>query len=314
MKLFIMLLVVIFAFSTEKRDLKRLKNFGEISKIKSSEFYILWEIPVENDGNNRFSLYNYDSEKMSLENYRTVQNSTILAIGFKDGEIVSSASISEDKYFYDDDVEGYWLGTVPVDISYQFITEALDKYKKKAALYPLLISHKKDTETLKFLSNEYSGANFEQKKKIVFWFGQIDRDEAVEILMKKYNDESDTEFRKKVIFALYCNETDLAKSNLIAIAKDGGETELRKKAIFWLGQKAAKHIKHFFKDMIYNDDEIKIKEAAIFALYNMKDSESLREVVEHAKDYRLRKKALFWMGQLKDIDIDYFENILNIKN
>ena len=314
MKLLIYILVIGFTFTTEKQDLKRLKNFDEISKIKSNEFFILWEIPVENNGNNQFGRFGYDSDKMSLKNYRSNENSTILSISYKDGEIVSASSISENKYYYDEDYEGYWLGTVPTDISYNFILKSLEKHEKKSTLYGLLISHKKDTETLKVLSKEYSKSNFDQKKKIVFWFGQIDTEEAVNLLMDKYDKERSREFRKKVIFALYCNETDLAKSKLIAIAKEGGETELRKKAIFWLGQKAAKHIKHFFKDMIYNDDEIKIKEAAIFALYNMKDSESLKEIVEHAKDYRLRKKALFWMGQLKDVDVSYFENILNTKD
>lgn len=311
MKIISFLTFLIFLSARGDRDLKYLKNFDQVKDIKEKNFSVLWEIPVNNANNNHFTRYNYNSERISLKKYRSNPENTVLVLYFESGKLYGSASISDEDYHLMGESQGYWLGLVPIDISYNYLKSFSETTEKKEVVYPLLISHHKDLETINYLTKNYDSNDYEGKKSILFWLGQVHNLKAVEFLMSKYQSEDNYDLKEKVIFSLYCNKTDLASRELLRIAKLGPERNLRKKAIFWIGQRAAKHMEHFFKDIIYTDEDFEIKKAAIFALYNMKDSKSLKEVASYSKDYRLRKKALFWMSQLEDIDITFFEDILN---
>jgi len=55
--------------------------------------------------------------------------------------------------------------------------------------------------------------------------------------------------------------------------------------------------------MIYEDNDIGIKEQAIFALSQMNDNGGIAYLIDIAKTHpsiKLRKKAIFWLGQSND--------------
>lgn len=92
---------------------------------------------------------------------------------------------------------------------------------------------------------------------------------------------------------------------LLAIARNREQArETRKSAVFWLGQAAGDAAVEGLGGLIgAPDEDIAVKEHAIFALSQLRGGqgvEPLIEVARHNTDARLRKKALFWLGQSDD--------------
>jgi hypothetical protein len=103
---------------------------------------------------------------------------------------------------------------------------------------------------------------------------------------------------------------------LIAIAKNDRVPQgTRKNAVFWLGQAAGDRAVADLGGLVADENEDReIQEQAVFALSQLRDGSgvpSLLEIARTHKDPKIRKNAMFWLGQSGDPRaIALFEEVL----
>jgi HEAT repeat protein len=106
---------------------------------------------------------------------------------------------------------------------------------------------------------------------------------------------------------------------LLDIAKDDShEKAVRKQAVFWVsqaaGEKATQGLVGIVGDQAADQD---VRLQAVFALSQRPKDEgvpALVNVAQSSKDPKIRKQAIFWLGQSNDPRaIAYFEKILTAK-
>ncbi len=104
--------------------------------------------------------------------------------------------------------------------------------------------------------------------------------------------------------------------DLLKLAKDGSRPRsVRKSAVFWLGQAAGEAAVEGLTGLVAEPDEdLEVKKSAIFALSQVRQGdgvESLIQIARSNRDPRLRKQAIFWLGQSEDPRaIALFEELL----
>ncbi|MGE3525068.1 MAG: HEAT repeat domain-containing protein [Gemmatimonadales bacterium] len=89
----------------------------------------------------------------------------------------------------------------------------------------------------------------------------------------------------------------------------------RKSAIFWLGQEAGEVATRGLSEIVDQDDEDReVKESAVFSLSQLPGDQGVPILIRVAKtnsDPRIRRSALFWLGQSDDPRaLALFEEIL----
>lgn len=105
---------------------------------------------------------------------------------------------------------------------------------------------------------------------------------------------------------------------LLALARDRSASgEIRKQAVFWVGQAASVKATQGLSSILGDEsEEIGIRESAVFALSQQRNPEStdaLMELAQTAKEPKIRRSALFWLGQKANDDprvLALFEKIL----
>lgn len=103
---------------------------------------------------------------------------------------------------------------------------------------------------------------------------------------------------------------------LLSLAKDGSRPRaVRRSAVFWLGQAAGEAAVEGLTGLIAESDEdVEVKKSAIFALSQLRQGggvEPLIQIARSNRDPRLRKQAIFWLGQSDDPRaIALFEELL----
>lgn len=104
--------------------------------------------------------------------------------------------------------------------------------------------------------------------------------------------------------------------DLLKLAKNPNiDTDVRKSAVFWVGQAAAvaatQGLAEVVGDAALNRD---VRESAVFALSQRPDNEGVPVLLTTArtdKDAKIRKSAIFWLGQSDDPRaLAYFEEVL----
>jgi HEAT repeat protein len=119
------------------------------------------------------------------------------------------------------------------------------------------------------------------------------------------------------VFALSLADDDTIWRDVLALARDrslGGE--VRSSAVFWMGQFAAEAATAGLEDIIDDeDDDIEVRESAVFALSQRPDDESVPALTRLAQSHehpRIRRTAIFWLSQHDDDPrvIDLFEDLL----
>lgn len=129
--------------------------------------------------------------------------------------------------------------------------------------------------------------------------------------------ESDEPAAEDAIFPATIADSMEAWPALLRIARnERASRKARKSAIFWVGQAAADEATKGLDTIVNDDDQDReVREAAIFALSQRPKAEgipALIRVARSSKDPKLRRSALFWLGQSEDpAAIRLFEEILD---
>lgn len=138
----------------------------------------------------------------------------------------------------------------------------------------------------------------------IFALQNMDTDASTEALLNLYDKKKSPEIREKIIFALAESNSPKAKQKIFEVAKSDPDSKLRKRAIFWIGEENNDNATlQFLADIARNDKDVDVREQAVFALAEMSGAKGLPALMALAKeeqDPRIRKKALFWIGEEGD--------------
>jgi hypothetical protein len=118
------------------------------------------------------------------------------------------------------------------------------------------------------------------------------------------------------VFPTVLADVDDVWRDLLSLAKErSAPRSSRKSALFWIGQEAADAATRGLSDVALADDEDQdVRDAAVFALSQRPDRESLpvlMELARTAKQAKTRRTAMFWLAQSDDPRVvAFFEEIL----
>ncbi|HET9386794.1 MAG TPA: HEAT repeat domain-containing protein [Gemmatimonadales bacterium] len=173
-----------------------------------------------------------------------------------------------------------------------------------------LVSQKRSEETSRILLDAVrNDPDKEVREQAVFWLSQVPGDETVAALDSILQDpKADPEIQEKAIFALSQHRGERAAAILCTYAgrRDRPE-ELRDKAIFWLGQRRSPANQLCLRNLYTKLETDELKEKVIFSLSQMGGADNYRWLMDIAlnahENIELRKKALFWAGQARSVEI-----------
>ena len=173
-----------------------------------------------------------------------------------------------------------------------------------------LVSQKRSDETSRILLDAVrSDPDKEVREQAVFWLSQVPGDETVAALDSILQDsKTDPEIQEKAIFALSQHRSPRAAAILCTYSgRRDRPDELRDKSIFWLGQRRTPENQQCLRNLYKTLDNDELKEKVIFSLSQMGGADNYRWLMDIALDSKenieLRKKALFWAGQGRSVDI-----------
>ena len=121
---------------------------------------------------------------------------------------------------------------------------------------------------------------------------------------------------KKAILPVTLADSAIVWPQLLAIAKDAWTSRaVRKSAVFWVAQAAGKAAVEGLQEIVSDESgDIEVRERAVFALSQLPDEQgvsALIRIVKTHRDPRIRRKAMFWLGQSDDPRVlELFEEIL----
>jgi len=120
----------------------------------------------------------------------------------------------------------------------------------------------------------------------------------------------------KAIYAAIIADSAVVWPELLALAKDSrARTPTRKQAVFWLSQAAGDEATKGLSELAEDEAEDReVRDQAVFALSQLDHNEGVPILIRIAKtnrDPKIRRKALFWLGQSDDPRaLKLFEEIL----
>ncbi|HEX5387045.1 MAG TPA: HEAT repeat domain-containing protein [Gemmatimonadales bacterium] len=140
------------------------------------------------------------------------------------------------------------------------------------------------------------------RERAIFWLGQSGSEANTAFLRSLYGRLKNEELKKRVLFSVSQTGTPASGKWLVGIARNPAESlESRKQALFWAEQGGASTA-----DLasIYTPQAGReLRGQVIFVLSQRGDSaaaDKLIDIAKHDPDPELRKKAVFWLGQMDD--------------
>jgi hypothetical protein len=144
--------------------------------------------------------------------------------------------------------------------------------------------------------------------------GQVSVREASTFLLDLAR-KSRTHAGEEAIFAVTLADSITPWPDLFSIARsEEVRQDTRKQAVFWLGQAAGDVATRGLTELAEDDDEDReVRESAVFALSQLGDEgiPALIRIARSNKDPKIRRTALFWLGQSEDPRaLELFEELL----
>ena len=176
-----------------------------------------------------------------------------------------------------------------------------ERLRRKAVF---LVSQKQSAEAADvLLAAARNDPDAEVREQAVFWLSQVKDPRAATMLVEILNSNTEAGVRDKALFALSQHSSTKAGEALRTFAENGSAPlELREKAIFWLGQRKGTEQGDYLRGLYRKLGNLELKEKVIFALSQQRGGGNdafIMGIVSDAKEpAELRKKAIFWAGQM----------------
>lgn len=205
----------------------------------------------------------------------------------------------------------FWLSQVPgertVDALENILQTSDDPELQNKAIFSLSqVESDRAGQILRDFAMRES-AEPELRAQAIFWLGQSHGAENAQFLREVYASTDEYEIKEKILFSIAQLGDPETASWLLNVAADGNEPmEMRKKALFWAGQARVLSIEEM-GDLYSRMPERELKEQIIFGLAQRHEDAAvdlLLEIARNEEDVELRKKAIFWLGQVDDPRID----------
>jgi HEAT repeat protein len=149
---------------------------------------------------------------------------------------------------------------------------------------------------------EHGDISEESRGKALFWLGQSGRSEDAAFLRSLYGRLKSPELKKRVLVSLAQSGSADNAHWLLDVARNAGEPiAQRKDALFWASQSGVgtDELAALYGSL----SDRTLREQLIFVLSQRDDraaADRLVDIAKHDPDPELRKKALFWLGQMND--------------
>jgi HEAT repeat protein len=140
------------------------------------------------------------------------------------------------------------------------------------------------------------------RDKAIFWIGQSGSEEGEAFLRSLYPKLQSDELKKKLLFSIAQTGSDESLGWLLEVARNPNEPlEQRKQALFWAGQQGTEGAD--LARLYDSFSERELRDHLIFVMAEDGGQAAADKLVAIARkdpDPELRKKALFWLGQIDD--------------
>ena len=171
-----------------------------------------------------------------------------------------------------------------------------------------LIAQKRTAETEDImLSVARSDPSAEVRAEAVMWLSQVPTEAAVSALDSILRESDDTRVQERAVFALSQHRSPRAGVALRAyVERDDAPLAMKERAIVFLSQQRSSENQAFLKQVYGRVQERSLKERILMAVAQSGggDAEWLRSIALNPReDMELRKRALFWMGQIRAMAI-----------
>jgi len=178
---------------------------------------------------------------------------------------------------------------------------------RRKALFVLSQKRTPDTENL-LLQTASSDPDAQVRESAVFWLSQVHTARATAALDSVLEHSSDESIRKRAVFALSQQHSEAASKALRDyLQSSGGSEELKESIVYWLGQQHVEANRAFLRQYYGQTSSEAIKKKIVFALAQSGGSENASWLLGIARDEKqpldARKNALFWAGQMHEIDV-----------
>jgi HEAT repeat protein len=144
---------------------------------------------------------------------------------------------------------------------------------------------------------------------------QMNSADAVPILQDvlKQRDPCRAELRKKAVWLITQKRGVEIVPTLLDVARSDPSNDVRKEAIFWLSQARSEQAIAALDSVLFSAGDDEIRKTAIFSLSQYRDERARAAVRRAAEDTRMsdeiRGEAIFWLGNAKLVDLDYFKTL-----
>jgi HEAT repeat protein len=150
---------------------------------------------------------------------------------------------------------------------------------------------------------------------------QMNSEDAIPILkdVLKQRDPCKIEIRKKAIFLISQKRGSDVAATLLDVARTDPSIDVRGDAIFWLSQSRSELAIPALDSVLFQSTDEEIRKKAIFALSQQARDERARAALRRAAENEkfpeeLREEAIFWLGQARVVDLDYFKALFRKSN
>ncbi len=150
---------------------------------------------------------------------------------------------------------------------------------------------------------------------------QMNSEDAIPILkdVLKQRDPCKVEIRKKALFLISQKRGNDVAATLLDVARTDPSNDVRGEAIFWLSQTRSEVAIPALDSVLFQSTDEEIRKKAIFALSQQSRDERARAALRRAAENEkfpeeLREEAIFWLGQARIVDLDYFKALFRKSN
>ncbi len=143
----------------------------------------------------------------------------------------------------------------------------------------------------------------------------MNSEDAIPILkdVLKQRDACRIELRKRAVWLISQKRAPDVASVLLDVARNDPSTDVRGEAIFWLSQTKGDQAIPALDSVLFSSTDLDLRKRAVFALSQQRDErarQALRRAVEDEKmPEDVRGDAIFWLGQGKSLDLEYFKGL-----
>ena len=213
----------------------------------------------------------------------------------------------------------FWMGQARNAAGFEFLDELLsdssvDGNSKERAIFALSVNSDKRADQ-KLLSIAEKHGNQELRGKALFWLAQDSNKEALPLIKKILKQKNNEDLIDKTVFSLAEFKSQEARDLLKDIALQHQSSYVRSKAIFWLSQDRDEEAYDVLMKIVQEENTSReIKESTVFAISQLNDklaAKGLIELIQNSNDRTIKKKAIFWLGQMdSDEATSYIESLL----